>query len=174
MPDSRLYADSRYQQQLDQRGLVFESPIRGGANYDVTVEHDGVLYVSGMIPRVQGQLQGQILGQGRVGEQLDLAGAQRAAEICVLRGLGILQQQLGSLNRVAKVLRMTVYTQSAADFTQQSEVADAASAILYEVFTPHGQHTRTSVGVYQLPKNAAVELDLIVAIHPALPASSGV
>ena len=169
MPDSRLYADSRYQQQLDQRGLVFESPIRGGANYDVAVEHDGVLYVSGMIPRVQGQ----ILGQGRVGEQLDLAGAQRAAEICVLRGLGILQQELGSLNRVAKVLRMTVYTQSAADFTQQSEVADAASAILYEVFTPHGQHTRTSVGVYQLPKNAAVELDLIVALQPAFSVPSG-
>lgn len=62
---------------------------------------------------------------------------------------------------------MTVHVQSAADFTQQSEVADAASDILYSVFAPHGGHTRTLVGVYPLPKNAAVEIDMIVAVHPA-------
>lgn len=62
--------------------------------------------------------------------------------------------------------RMTVYTQSAMDFTQQSEVAGAASEIFHEVLGEVGKLTRTSVGVYQLPKNASVELDLITAVLP--------
>ncbi|RCS57339.1 RidA family protein [Parvibium lacunae] len=152
--------DQRYHQHLTLRGLVFENPIKGGANYDVCVEHNGILYVSGMVPRVQGI----IAGTGRVGETQTLEGAQRAAEVCILRGLGIVQQQIGSLSLIEKILKVTAFTQSAADFTQQSEVADAASTLLYEIFAPHGQHTRTSVGVYQLPKNACVEIDMIVAL----------
>ncbi|MEO5738782.1 MAG: RidA family protein, partial [Variovorax sp.] len=61
------------------------------------------------------------------------------------------------------MLRVTVYTQSTPDFAQQSEVADAASELLHRVFGEAGMHTRTSVGVYSLPKNATVELDMIVA-----------
>ena len=60
---------------------------------------------------------------------------------------------------------MNIFVHSAADFTQQSEVADGASEILYEVFGLNvGKHTRTSVGVSQLPKNAAVEISFVVAI----------
>ena len=55
---------------------------------------------------------------------------------------------------------------SAEDFTQQSEVADGASEVLYGIFAEAGVHTRTSVGVYQLPKGAAVEVDMIVALKP--------
>lgn len=58
------------------------------------------------------------------------------------------------------MLRITVYVQSAPGFTQQSEVADGASEVLYRVLGPVGAHTRTSVGVLQLPKNATVEVDL--------------
>lgn len=59
---------------------------------------------------------------------------------------------------------MTVYTQSVASFTQQSQVACAASNMLQSVLGDAGIHSRTSVGVYQLPKNAAVELNLTVAV----------
>jgi enamine deaminase RidA (YjgF/YER057c/UK114 family) len=83
-----------------------------------------------------------------------------------MRALVLLRQSLGSLDRIAQLLRVTVYTQSAADFTQQSEVADAASDLLHTVLGAAGTHTRTSVGVAQLPKNAAVELDLIAAVTP--------
>jgi enamine deaminase RidA (YjgF/YER057c/UK114 family) len=57
-----------------------------------------------------------------------------------------------------------VFVQCAQNFTQQSEVADGASEVLYAVLGDAGVHTRTSVGVYQLPKNAAVEIDLIAAV----------
>lgn len=83
-----------------------------------------------------------------------------------MRALALLQRELGSLENLSQVLRVTVFTQSASAFTQQSEVADAASELLHTVLGEAGRHTRTSVGVYQLPKNASVELDLIAAAKP--------
>ena len=64
------------------------------------------------------------------------------------------------MNSPGQILRLTVYVRSAADFTQHSEVADGASNLLHEILGSAGRHTRTSVGVLQLPKGAAVEIDL--------------
>ena len=122
--------------------------------------HAGTAYVSGQVPRIGST----VVVTGRVGAEVPLEEARHAARICAVRTLAILRQTLGSLDAVAQALRMTVYVQSATDFTQQSEVADAASALLHEVLGDAGRHTRTSVGVVQLPKNAAVELDLVVAV----------
>ncbi len=147
------------EEQTHRAGIQFEDHIHAGANYEIAVEHDGVIYVSGQIPRVCGK----IVVTGRLGQDIPVESGRQAARICALRALAILRQSLGDLNRVKKILKLNVYVQSAQDFTQQSEVADAASEILYSIFSPAGGHTRTSVGVYQLPKNAAVELDMIVA-----------
>ncbi len=152
--------DALFARHAEALGVEFEQEIRAIPCYEVAIEHDGCIYVSGQIPRVNGV----VAVTGRAGDSASLDEARRAAAICVTRALAILRQRLGSLDRIAKVLRMTVYVQSAADFTQQSEVADAASDILYEVLAPVGGHTRTSVGVFQLPKNATVEIDLVAAI----------
>jgi enamine deaminase RidA (YjgF/YER057c/UK114 family) len=79
----------------------------------------------------------------------------------------LLKQALGSLDGIDRIAKVNVYVQSAAEFTQQSEVADAASDLLQSILGASGVHTRTSVGVFQLPKNATVELDLIaIASEP--------
>lgn len=155
-------SDARYRQIAGELDIAFEDEIRAGANYEVAVVNDNEIYVSGQIPRMQGR----IVVTGRAGGEVSLEEARRAAQVSIMRALAILRQSLGSLARIRRVLRMTVYVQSAADFTLQSEVADAASEILYKVFAPDGGHTRTSVGVYQLPKNAVVEIDLVAALHP--------
>jgi hypothetical protein len=69
----------------------------------------------------------------------------------------------GGIDAIEKILRIGVYVQCTGDFTQQSETADAASDLMHRVFAQAGVHARTSVGVYALPKNAAVVLDMIVA-----------
>jgi enamine deaminase RidA (YjgF/YER057c/UK114 family) len=74
---------------------------------------------------------------------------------------------VGSLEAIAAILRITVYVRSAPTFTQQSEVADGASDVLCRLLGPRGVHTRTSVGVLQLPKGAAVELDLVARVKEA-------
>ncbi len=147
-------------QLAEKHGMDLHAPLVIGGNYVSAMEHQGVVYVSGQVPRVGTT----IVAMGRVGESVSLQQAQAAAEICALRVLAILEQQYG-LQRVAQVLKLNVFTQSAADFTQQSEVADAASNLLAAVLgSSCGPHARTSVGVYQLPKNAAVELDATVAL----------
>jgi len=84
-----------------------------------------------------------------------------------LRTLAILRQTLGSLDAVERIVRITVYMQTTPDFTMHSEVADAASDLLHRVFGDAGMHTLTSVGVYSLPKNASVEMDMVVtAAYP--------
>jgi enamine deaminase RidA (YjgF/YER057c/UK114 family) len=156
-----MSCDQRFAEAAATLGHRFDGEIQIGGHY-VSVLRDGsTVYVSGQVPRVGSQ----VMVTGRVGEQVDLAQAQVAARICAMRALALLQRELGTLERVRQVLRVTVFTQSAQGFTQQSEVADAASDLLQSVLGPAGTHTRTSVGVFQLPKNASVELDLIASVH---------
>jgi enamine deaminase RidA (YjgF/YER057c/UK114 family) len=81
-----------------------------------------------------------------------------------MRALALLQRSLGSLDHVKAILSISVFVQSAQHFTEQSEVADGASEVLFKVLGPAGAHTRTSVGVFQLPKNATVELSLVASV----------
>jgi enamine deaminase RidA (YjgF/YER057c/UK114 family) len=118
--------------------------------------------VSGQIPRVGDQ----VVATGRAGAEVSLEQARAAARISTLRALALLQRALGSLDQVDRILRITVYVQCTADFTQHSEVADAASDLLHTVLGEAGIHARTSIGVYQLPKNATVELELQAAVLP--------
>ena len=150
--------DAHLAQCIAATGYSFDGPILIGGDY-VPVQHDGDLaHVSGQVPRV-GQ---QVVVTGRVGEATSLEDAKKAARVCAIRAILLLRQQLGSLERVRQVLRVGVFVQSAADFTQQSEVADAASALIKAVFGEAGGHARTSVGVFQLPRNASVELEMTV------------
>lgn len=152
--------DALFQQATAALGCSFEGEIRIGGNYVPLLRDGDTLYLSGQVPRVGSE----VVVTGRAGADVSLAEAQRAAKICVLRALALLQRELGSLERVRQILRVTVYVQCTQDFTQQSEVADGASGLLYAILDAAGGHTRTAVGVLQLPKNATVELDLIAAV----------
>lgn len=156
-----MSADTRFDEAAASLGHSFDGELKIGGNYVPLLRDGHVVYVSGQVPRVGST----VVVTGRVGEQVSLAQARRAAQICAMRALALLQRELGSLDRVRQILRVTVYTQSAATFTQQSEVADGASELLHSVLGEAGRHTRTSVGVYQLPKDASVELDLVAATH---------
>ncbi len=153
-------ADNEFESQAQALGFDFNEEIKIGGNYAPVIQHRHEVYISGQIPRIGDQ----VVVTGAVGQDVTLQQAQLAAKICVIRALALLRNQLGSLSRIKQVLRITVYVHSAHDFTQQSEVANGASDVLYQVLGEAGRHTRTSVGVAQLPKGATVELDLIAAI----------
>lgn len=155
-----MSCDERFNAALEQVGCSFEAGLKRGGDYAATVRHDSCIYVSGQIPRIDER----IIHPGRVGAEVSLDQAQEAAKICALRCLALLQLDAGSLDTIKAVLRINVFVQSADTFTQQSEVANSASRIIHSVLGEAGAHTRTSVGVYQLPKNASVEIDLIAAI----------
>lgn len=155
-----MTADERFARAALELGHRFDGEIKIGGNYSPVVRDGQQLFVSGQIPRVGDE----VLYVGTVGAGIDLASARTAAAICAMRALAFVQRAAGSLDAVRAVARITVYVRSAPDFTQQSEVADGASDLIARVLGPVGAHTRTSVGVLQLPKGAAVELDLIARV----------
>ena len=161
MPTSR---DSRFETLARQFDIDCCQPLQAVNTYQLAVLHDGTLHVSGQLPR---NAQG-VAVCGSAGGTATLEAAQHAARICAVRALAVMRQTLGSLEAVERLLAMTVYVHSAPDFTQQSEVADAASSLLHDFFGSAGQHARSAVGVLQLPKNATVEIDLRAAIRPAI------
>ncbi|KGE69849.1 MULTISPECIES: RidA family protein [Pseudomonas] len=152
--------DEKYQAAQERLGYQLDE-FKVGGNYTPLVRDGHHLYISGQIPRVGDA----IVLPGKVGDSLTLAQAQIAAGISALRCLGLLKQALGSLDQVKAIPRITVYVRSAEDFDQQSEVANGASDLLHEILGAAGVHTRTSIGVMQLPKSAAVEIDMIAVAH---------
>ena len=155
--------DARFEEQAQALGYRFDGEIKIGGNYVPLVRDGHHVYLSGQIPRLGDTV--VVTGAAGAGAGASLADAQQAAKVCAMRALALLQRAVGSLDAVQSILRITVYVQSAPKFTQQSEVADGASEVLFAVLGEAGAHTRTSVGVLQLPKNATVEVDLIASVR---------
>lgn len=146
----------------EQLGFDWNAELRIGGIYTPVVVHGGQAWVSGQVPRVGDQVK----AVGRVPDQAPLDLAKQGARIAAVRALLLLERQAGGLDQVAQVLRLGVFVHSAPDFGGHSEVGDAASEVLYEVLGPEaGRHARTSVGVAQLPKSAAVEVELVAAMR---------
>ena len=158
-----MSADQRFQQQAAALGYSFDGQIKVGGNYAPVVLDGELLYVSGQIPRVGDE----IVVVGAAGAEVSLEKARLAAKVSAMRALALVSSVVGSLGNIVAVPRMTVFVRSGPSFTQQSEVADGASDLLAAVLGPIGVHTRTSVGVAQLPKGATVELDFIFKVKEA-------
>lgn len=149
------------EQRLANLGIVLPvAPVPAFQYVPVTV-HERLAFVSGQLPR-----NGEEIVTGKVGGDVDLERAQEAARLCVIQGLSCLRQNLGSLDRVDRVLKLTGFVASAAGFNQQPKVIDAASELLGKVFGENGRHARSAVGVAELPRNASVEIEMIVSLKP--------
>ncbi|EJN39649.1 putative translation initiation inhibitor, yjgF family [Pseudomonas sp. GM84] len=142
--------------------LDLSEPPASGGLYAPAVIEDHVAYLSGQIPKI-GDI---VLFTGKVGDDLTLEQAKRASAICALRAVSVLKHTMGSLDAVRKVLRMNVYVQAGEGFAEHTQVADGASKIFHEIFGNAAGHARTAVGVPGLPRNAAVEVDIQVALLP--------
>jgi enamine deaminase RidA (YjgF/YER057c/UK114 family) len=147
---------------LAELGLVLPAPAAPVAAYVPTVEAGGFLYVSGQISFVDG-----VLIKGRLGEDLTLEQGVAAAQGCGLMLLAQAQAALGSLDRIARVVKLGAFIASAADFTDQPKVANGASDLMIAVLGEAGRHARSAVGVPVLPLGCAVEIDAVFAVHPA-------
>lgn len=122
--------------------------------------HNGVAYVSGQVPRINGE----IPYPGKVGDTVTVEQARELAEYCVLKGLSNLKAAIGDLDHLEKVLKVTGYVQTAPGFNQPSKVLDAASELLEKIFGEKGRHARTAIGAAELPDNTPIEIDFIIAV----------
>lgn len=146
---------------LKELGIELPASAPAGAAYTPVVIHELVAYVSGQLPRDGDRV--HVVGQ--VGRDVSLEEGKRGARLAFIRALAALRGALGTLDGIDRMLKLTVFVHSATDFNQQSAVADGASELIFELFgKDRGAHARTSVGVAQLPRSAAVEVEVIVAL----------
>jgi enamine deaminase RidA (YjgF/YER057c/UK114 family) len=116
-----------------------------------------LVYVSGHAPFGDGRFQ----YRGRVGDNLDLPAGQQAARLAVLGCLLSLEETLGDLEAVLRIVKVNGYVQCTPGFEPLPQITDAASRLLMDVFGTEGRHARTTIGVASLPSGVAVELDMI-------------
>jgi len=119
-----------------------------------------LLYLSGILAFRDGLL----TRTGRVGENITLDEAREDARTVAINALSVLKAYMGSLNKIARCIRITGYVASSPGFTEQPKVLNAASDLLFEIFGEAGRHARSAVGVNVLPLNASVEIEFIFGI----------
>jgi enamine deaminase RidA (YjgF/YER057c/UK114 family) len=127
------------------------------AAYVPAVRSGSMIYTSGQLPVVDGQL----VSVGKVGAEVGPAEAAALARTCALNALAAAASVAGGLAGIGRIVKLTGFVASAPDFTGQPQVVNGASELLLEVFGDAGRHARSAVGTAVLPLNAPVEIELI-------------
>lgn len=146
-------------QRLAQLGIALPAVAAPVAAYVPAVRTGNLVYTSGQLPFVAGELP----RTGLVGADVSAADATADARTCALNALAAIDALVG-LDSVVRVVKLVGFVASAAGFTGQPGVINGASTLLGEVFGPAGEHARSAVGVAQLPLGAPVEVELIVEV----------
>jgi enamine deaminase RidA (YjgF/YER057c/UK114 family) len=146
---------------VEELGLVLPEPPPAVGNYVGAVEVDGLLFVSGHGPYRDGKY-GYI---GKVDSVVSVDSAREAAELTMINALGSVKAALGTLDRVARVVKLLGMVNSDPEFAAQPKVIDAASDLLVRVFGENGRHARSAVGLGALPMGISVEIEMILEVR---------
>ncbi|WP_072390476.1 RidA family protein [Hyphomicrobium sp. CS1GBMeth3] len=145
---------------LAELGITLPEAPNPVANYVPHAIAGNLLFISGQISK---GANGKIV-TGALGQDVEVEIGQAAARLCALNILAQAKAALGSLDRIAQVVRLTGFVNATPAFTDHPKVVNGASDLFVEVLGDKGRHTRAAVGVSSLPLNSAVEVDAIIAI----------
>jgi enamine deaminase RidA (YjgF/YER057c/UK114 family) len=145
---------------LRELGHEIPEPTPAVGNYVGAVRSGNLVFVAGHGPYHQGRWD----FIGKLGRDMSIETAQKAAEVVVLNCLASLKAEIGSLDRVTRIVRLFGMVNSTPDFTQQPTVIDGASNLLVAAFGDRGRHARAAVGFVSLPMGISVEIEMIVEI----------
>jgi enamine deaminase RidA (YjgF/YER057c/UK114 family) len=148
------------EKRLDALGVVLPVAAAPAANYVPAVQTGQLLFISGQIPLQDGKL----LVTGLVGRDLDTAAAKQTARQCAVNVLAQAKAALGSLERIKRIIKITVFVASTPDFAEQHLVANGASDLFVEALGEAGRHARSAIGMAALPLNASTEVEAIIEI----------
>ncbi|OYX17121.1 MAG: hypothetical protein B7Z07_00840 [Sphingomonadales bacterium 32-67-7] len=141
-------------------GIRLPTPLVPKAEYLPWTISGSHLYISGQV-----SLNEDVSFTGTVGADVDLDTAIQAARLCGINLLAQMNAALeGDLERVVRIVKLGGFVQCAGDFSQIPQVINGASSLMAEIFGERGRHARSSVGVYRLPRNVAVEIDAVVEV----------
>lgn len=148
------------ERRLEELGLELPPPSNPVASYVPAVQTGNLLFVSGQGPTRDGKP----VFTGKLGGALSEEEGREAARLCAINLLTVTRAELGSLDRVRRIVKLLVLVASENGFDRQPFVANGASDLLLEVFAEAGRHSRSAVGTNQLPFNIPVEIEMIAEV----------
>lgn len=149
------------EQKLAAAGIVLHVPSPPTSNYVPFVRTGNLLFVSGQICADK---DGRTVAKGKLGATVSVEQGVDAAKTCAVNLLSQVKAALGDLDKVARVVRLGGFVNSAPDFLNGPKVLDGASEVMIAAFGEKGRHARTTIGVAVLPGDAAVEVDAIFEV----------
>ena len=148
-----------FDEKLDSLGISLPTPPKPAGSYVPIQISGGTVFVSGQIPMDNGK----IIYSGKVNDA-NIEEAKKSAKLCALNILAQLKRELGSLDKITKIIKISGFVNSSPEFTAHPQVINAASDLFFEIFGEAGKHSRIAVGVASLPLDSMTEIDAIVQI----------
>jgi enamine deaminase RidA (YjgF/YER057c/UK114 family) len=145
---------------LARMGVTLPPAAAPAANYVPFMLSGNLLFTAGQLPLRDGKL----MATGLLGRDLDTAKGQEAARLCAVNILAQAKAALGDLEKISRIVKLTVFVASAPEFAEQHLVANGASDLLAAVLGDAGKHARAAVGTASLPLNAPVEIEAIIEV----------
>jgi enamine deaminase RidA (YjgF/YER057c/UK114 family) len=130
------------------------------AAYVNCVRSGNLLFLSGGLP-----IDGERKILGKVPTDVSPEQAAEGARIIMLNRLAVIRDEIGSLDKVVRIVALNGFVNSEPDFTGHPQVVNGASEFLIDVFDERGKHSRTALGAAALPLNVAVEINMIVEVE---------
>ena len=149
-----------YEQKLQDLQLELPQPPKPLATYVPAVRAGDLLFLSGVLPMQDGQL----AFSGKLGRDQTVEQGVEASRLALLNALAIAKQELGTLDRITRVVKVVGHVASAEGFVQQPQVLNGASDLLVAIFGEVGRHARVAVGAAELPRGASVEIEVIFSV----------
>jgi enamine deaminase RidA (YjgF/YER057c/UK114 family) len=147
---------------LAELGVTLPTPTAPQANYVPFVRSGNQLFISGQLPM---DAEG-LTCKGKVGAEVSIEEASKAARLCAINILAQAKVALGDLDKVVRIVKLVGFINSVPEFGDQSKVMNGASDFLVEVLGDRGRHARSSVSAGALPLGAAVEVEAVIEIAP--------
>jgi len=148
------------EEKLQSLNISLPTPPKPAGSYIPVVVSKSWAFVSGQIPIKDGK----VAFIGKVPTAQSIENAQKAAKLCAINALAQLEAELGELDKIQKIIKVSGFVNSEQNFSEHPKVINAASDFLYDVFGEKGKHSRIAIGANSLPLDSTVELDMIVEI----------
>ena len=145
---------------LAELGIELPSAPSPAGNYVPCVQVDKLLYLSGAICLVNGEM----THTGKIGETRDISYGQEAARVCALNLLAMAKSHIGDLEKVSRVVQLNGFVNGVPGFTESPAVINGASDLIVDIMGERGRHTRAAVAVTGLPKDTTVEIQAVFEV----------
>ena len=143
-------------------GLTLPPPPKPVGAYMPLVEVNDLIFISGQIPLDTNSTPPIVKYQGKIGLDSTIEKGQEAGILCTLNALSLLNEHLGSLDSIQKIVKLSAYLNAIESFNEHVQVINPSSNLLEKIFGEKGIHSRIAIGVASLPLNSTIELEYIV------------